>query len=87
MCSTLLPFANFSRNQVWDSGKEADDVDFQLYFPFEKRHGSSFKQRLIPFSQGWFVLGLLNIGQAVLDKKIFKNRQWISFMVFSLYLK
>ena len=45
MCSTLLPFANFSRNQVWGSGKEADVVDFQLNFPFEKRHGSSFKQK------------------------------------------
>ena len=38
----------------------------------------TFEQTLIPFCQGCFALNLVEIGTAVLKKKILKFRQWIS---------
>ena len=40
-----------------------------------KGHGPSFKQILIPLTQGCFVLSLVEIGQVVLEKMIFESFQ------------
>ena len=52
---------------------------FNVYFlfpqlsPLRKGHGPSFEQTWIPFTQGCIVPSLVEIGQVVLEKKIFKN--------------
>ena len=44
---------------------------------FEKVHGPLFEQTWIPFTQGYFVPSLVEIGSVVLEKKIFKFCQCI----------
>ena len=43
--------------------------------PLKEGGGPSFEQTWIPFTQGWFVPSLVEIGPAVLEKKIFKSCQ------------
>ena len=45
--------------------------------PLEKGLGPSFEKNLISFTQGCFVLSLVEIGQLVLEKKIFKFCQFV----------
>ena len=42
--------------------------------PFWKRSGSSFEQTWIPYTQGWFVSSMVEIGPVVQAEKIFKFR-------------
>ena len=52
---------------------------FSLLFSLGKRGGPSFGQTWILFTQGCFVsfASLIEIGQVVLEKKIFRFRQWV----------
>jgi hypothetical protein len=45
--------------------------------PLWRGSGPLFAQFRIPFTQGWFMPSLIEIGQLVLEKKIFKNFQCI----------
>ena len=45
--------------------------------PLWERRGSSFEQTWIPFTQGCSVSSFVEIGQVVLEKKIFKSCQFI----------
>ena len=56
---------------------------FRYYLPFEKGMSLHLNNLIYPFTQGWFVPSLIEIGQVVLKKKIFKNRQSI-FTISSL---
>ena len=38
---------------------------------FKRIIGSSFEETWIPFTQGWFVPSLVEIGSVVMEKKIF----------------
>ena len=46
-------------------------------FTFLELNGSSFEQTQIPFTQGFFVPNLVEIGPVVLGEKNFKFRQYI----------
>ena len=63
-----------------DSGKEDFKISFFRYFtiisPWKGRD-PTFEQTWIPFSQGCFETSLVEIGLAVIEKKIFKLRQYI----------
>ena len=45
--------------------REKNIIDFKEFI------GSAFEQTWIPFTQGWFVPSLVEIGSVVLEKKIF----------------
>ena len=53
-----------------------------LLSPLERRCDRSFQHTRVPFTQGYSVPSLVEIGQVVLEKKIFKSRQCI----FSMWL-
>ena len=53
-----------------------------LFFPLENGRSHSFEQTWIYFTQGYFVPSLVEICPVVLEKKIFKLRQYI----FTLWL-
>ena len=57
---------------------------FPYYLPLGKGRGPSFEQSWIPFTQGFFVFSLVEIGSMVLEKKIFEFRQYI--LLFRTYL-
>jgi hypothetical protein len=48
-----------------------------LLSPLREGYSPSFEQNWIPFTQGWFVLSLIEFGLLVFDKKILKNFQCI----------
>ena len=68
----------------WPSGSGRKDfLILSMYFHYFviispwKRAGPSFEQTWIPFTQGYFVPSLFEIGSVVLEKKIFKFCQCI----------
>ena len=52
--------------------------NISLLSSLEKGRGPSFDQIQIPFTHGCFVPSLVEIGQVVMEKKIFEFRQCIS---------
>jgi hypothetical protein len=53
--------------------------------PLWRGPGSIFEQFRIPFTQGWFILSLIEIGLLVLEKKIFL-KNFSVFLHFCYYL-
>ena len=58
-----------------------------LLSPLERRCDPSFQHIWVPFIQGYSVPSLVEIGQVVLEKKIFKSRQCFSLCGYYLPLK
>ena len=52
---------------------------FRYYLPLEMNKYPSFEQIWTPFTQGWFMLSLVEIGPVLLEKMIFRFSQcnWI----------
>ena len=76
-------YAMFGWNWHTASGKEDFFQIRQCIFassllsPLWEERGTLFQQTFILFTQGWFVPSLTEIGQVVLEKKVFKIRQCI----------
>ena len=62
---------------IWISSMYFHYFVITLHLPLGKGRGPSFEQIWIPFTQGCSVPSLAEIGPVVLEKKIFKFRQFI----------
>ena len=61
----------------WPSGSGEEDYKISSISPLGERKCPLFEKTWIPFSQGFFVSGLVEIGPVVLEKKIFQFRPCI----------
>ena len=75
-------WAKFGWNWLSDSGEQnllISSIYFRNFFIISSRErmGPFIWTNLNPFTQGWFVPSLVEIGSVVLQKKIFEFRQFI----------